>query len=364
VIGIVVSALGDWLAGPAKRLQEVLALDRAAALCSASRSPIDQLRPRKLATSMSTPGIGECDVVVTLVVPGSSERMLIKVRTIAVDEIVIDLEDAVIPPRRPEALRNVLLALAGEPFAAAQVTVRINAVGSPWAHEELIGLVAASAQLDGVVVPKVESGGDLAFAERLLAAEAAAGSDSNHQVKLQALIETSRGPSNLDEIVTVSARLQGVILGYADLSVSLGRSPTGRDNLDNWLAVQERVLVAARATGIRASDGPHLLIGDADGLDAAAHRAADLGFDGKWAIHPSQLEPIRTAFAPSAEQIDHARMVLDALAQAAGTGGGAVRLEGEMLDKPARLAALRTLARAGASAGGEGRGARLPGGTP
>jgi citrate lyase subunit beta/citryl-CoA lyase len=149
--------------------------------------------------------------------------------------------------------------------------------------------------------------------------------------------------------VTASDRLCGLILGYADLSVSLGRSPAGRDDLDRWLAVQDAVLIAARTVGIRAVDGPHLLIEDVDGLQTAARRAADLGFDGKWAIHPSQLVPITHAFAPSAEEITRARAVLDALSAAAEQGGGVVALDGEMLDEPVRLAAVRTLERAGAA---------------
>jgi citrate lyase subunit beta/citryl-CoA lyase len=290
--------------------------------------------------------------VVTLVVPGSSERMLAKARTIDADELVIDLEDAVIPERKGEALQLVLAALAGEPFTAPRVTIRVNAVGSPWAHQELIALAGAPGALHGVIVPKVQDAGDLAFAERLLSgAEAAAWGDAEHArqpLKLQALIETARGLSSLATIVTASDRLDGVILGYADLAVSLGRSPAGRDDLDRWLAVQDAVLIAARTAGIRAIDGPHLSIDDVDGLTAAADRSAALGFDGKWAIHPSQLQPIRAAFAPTAQEITHARNVLDALRRAATEqGGGAVALDGEMLDEPVRLAAVRTLERAG-----------------
>jgi citrate lyase subunit beta/citryl-CoA lyase len=290
--------------------------------------------------------------------------MLAKARTIEADELVIDLEDAVIPERKAQALQLVLAALAGEPFVAPQVTVRVNAVGSPWAHQELIALAAAPGPLDGVIVPKVEDAGDLAFVDRLLTgAQAAAATGPigdattgpigdaapgmRRPLKLQALIETARGLSNLATIVTASDRLCGVILGYADLSVSLGRSPAGRDDLDRWLAVQDAVLIAARTVGIRAVDGPHLLIEDVDGLETAARRAADLGFDGKWAIHPSQLVPITHAFAPSAEEITRARAVLDALSAAAEQGGGVVALDGEMLDEPVRLAAVRTLERAG-----------------
>jgi citrate lyase subunit beta/citryl-CoA lyase len=286
--------------------------------------------------------------MVTLVVPGSSERMLEKARGIEADEIVIDLEDAVVPERKPEALRAVIRALESEPFAA-KCSVRINAVRSPWAHTELIALATTLGVLQSVVVPKVESAGDLAFVERLLAgAEADAGiAEAVNTLKIQALIETATGLANLPEIISGSDRLEGVILGYADLSVSLGRSPAGRDDLDRWLAVQDTVLIASRAQNIVAIDGPHLVIDDEPGLQRAATRAADLGFDGKWAIHPKQIPTITAAFAPTDAEVARAREVLEALKDAAADGGGAVKLNGEMLDEPVRLAALRTLARAG-----------------
>jgi citrate lyase subunit beta / citryl-CoA lyase len=284
--------------------------------------------------------------MVTLVVPGSSDRMLVKARDIDVDELVIDLEDAVIPERKREALEAVLAALAQASFTAGRLAVRVNAVGSPWAHEELIALAAVPA-VTGVVVPKVENPGDLAFVDRLLdGAERAAGRDK--PLRVQALIETAQGLTQLLAITTAApARLDGVILGYADLAVSLGRSRATAAELDRWLAVQDAVLIAARSAGVIAIDGPYLQLDDLDGLSASAVRAAGLGFDGKWAIHPKQIEPIVTAFSPTPEEIEHAEGVLDALARAAEQGGGAVAAAGEMLDEPVRLAALRTLARAG-----------------
>jgi citrate lyase subunit beta/citryl-CoA lyase len=283
--------------------------------------------------------------MVSLVVPGSSERMLAKARDIDVDELVIDLEDAVVPGRKPEALETVLRRLTTERFRAGSVVVRVNAIGSAWAHQELVALTQADA-LHGVVIPKVESAGDLAFVERLLdGAELAAGRSA--PLRAQALIETARGLTELGQIVAASSRLDAIILGYADLSASLGRSRAGAADIDRWLAVQDAVLTAARAAGVRAIDGPYLNIEDTDGLTTRARRAADLGYDGKWAIHPSQLKPIAAEFTPSADEIAHAQSVLDALARASEAGGGAVAMDGEMLDEPVRLAALRTLARAG-----------------
>lgn len=263
--------------------------------------------------------------MVSLVVPASSERMLEKARSIAVEEVVIDLEDAVVPERKPEALANVLEALR-TPFAASRVAVRVNPVGSLWIERELDSLRLAS-HLHSVVLPKVESAADLTFVEDL---------------RVQVLIETAKGLRALHELQ--GEEIESIILGYADLSASLGRSRGGRADPDLWLAIQDMVLIAARALGVRAIDGPYLRLEDEAGLVAAAIRAADMGFDGKWAIHPGQLEPIRQAFAPTPDELEHARAVLRALE---GSPEGAVKLDGEMIDEPARLQALRTLERAG-----------------
>jgi citrate lyase subunit beta/citryl-CoA lyase len=164
---------------------------------------------------------------------------------------------------------------------------------------------------------------------------------------VQALVETARGLRALDEIAASSPRLDTIILGYADLGASLGRSRTGAAELDLWLAVQDAVLAAARAAGLQAIDGPFLAIGDEAGLRASAERAAQLGFDGKWAIHPGQLDVVVRTFTPSDEEVAHAEGVLAALEGAAEDAAGAVALDGEMLDEAVRLAALRTLAKAG-----------------
>src|SRR5205823_1858195 len=188
--------------------------------------------------------------------------------------------------------------------------------------------------------------GDLAFVDRLLTGiERAAG--HTEPLRVQALVETARGVRALDDIAASCARLEAIILGYADLGASLGRSRAGAAELDLWLAVQDAVLTAARAAGLQAIDGPYLAIDDEAGLRAAAARAADLGFDGKWAIHPAQLEMLSAAFTPSEEEVAHAEGVLAALSEAADGAAGAVALDGEMLDEAVRLAALRTLARAG-----------------
>jgi citrate lyase subunit beta/citryl-CoA lyase len=272
--------------------------------------------------------------------------MVAKARLLSADEVVLDLEDAVSPARKDAARSEALDAIAIGGFTSRAVAVRINAPRTPWAHQDLIAIGSGERRPETVVVPKVESAGDLAFVERLLdGVEGAAG----HVVplRIQALIETARGMRSLDEIVRSSARLEAVILGYADLGASLGRSRAGAARLDLWLAVQDAVLAAARAAEIQAIDGPFLAIGDANGLRAACERAAQLGFDGKWVIHPSQLPTVTAAFTPDAAAVEHAKSVLAALEVARDHERGAAALDGQMLDEAVRLSAQRTLARAG-----------------
>jgi citrate lyase beta subunit len=274
-----------------------------------------------------------------LVVPAVPAAKLEKGRTLTADEIVVDLEDAVPPAVKDEARIGVVNALNGD-WAAPARAVRVNAIGTPWCHEEL----AALAMIEGpvtAVLPKVESAADLAFADRLLAgAEAASGRAA--PVRLLALIETAAGLQAAGEIARSSERLDGLILGYADLASSLGRSPES-----DWRFAQETVLVAARAAGIQAIDGPHLAIRDDDAFRAAVAHARALGFDGKWAIHPAQLDALREAFTPTDEEIAAARATLEALDRAAADGLGAVADGDRMLDEALAVSARRVLARAG-----------------
>ena len=165
-------------------------------------------------------------------------------------------------------------------------------------------------------------------------------------MRLLALIETAAGLAAAAEIARASERLDGLILGYADLAASLGRPGGGAPQ--DWRFAQESVLVAARAAGIQAIDGPHLGTRDDDAFRAGALHARTLGFDGKWAIHPAQLDALREAFTPTDDEIADAREVLAALERAAADGAGAVAAGDRMLDEALALSARRVLARAGA----------------
>ncbi|MCW3046528.1 MAG: Citrate (pro-3S)-lyase [Solirubrobacterales bacterium] len=278
--------------------------------------------------------------------------MLAKAAEVGADELVVDLEDAVAPAAKDEARSLVARTLASEAWHGLQASVRVNAPGTPWCHADLVSLVSAPAPPAAVVVPKVESAGDLAFVERLLTGvERAAG--HARPVRVQALIETAAGLSRVGEIAAASERVDALILGYADLAASLGRSGAGADDLDGWRPAQEAVLVAARANGLQAIDGPHLGVAPDARFRAAATRARDAGFDGKWAIHPSQVAALNELFTPSEAELEHAQAVIAALDEAERDGGrGAVALDGQMLDEAIRAAALRTLSRAPATRGG------------
>jgi citrate lyase subunit beta/citryl-CoA lyase len=268
--------------------------------------------------------------------------MLAKAPTVGADEVVLDLEDAVVPAAKDDAREAVVALLnAGYPQRAA---VRVNAPRSPWCHVDLAMLAGTIDAPLSVVVPKVEDAGDLAFVERLLdGAEAAVG--RRHRIGVQALIETAAGVANVERISRASSRLETLILGYADLAASLGRSVTS-GGLDTWLPVQERLLTAARAAGVQAIDGPYL--GTAPDADfyAGAERARALGMDGKWAIHPAQIEALNGLFVPTDAELRDAQEVLRALALSERDGAGAVGLDGRMLDEAVRRSALRVLSRA------------------
>ena len=275
--------------------------------------------------------------------------MLAKAPALGADELVLDLEDAVTPSNKDRARQLALETLVTPALSDRAVSVRINAPRSPWCHLDVIALVTASDLPTSLVVPKLESAGDLAFIDRLLdGAEAATG--RSRPLRLQGLIETARGLSRIDEIAAASPRLDALILGYADLAASLGRPTSGQRELNLWLPAQEALLLTARAHGLQAIDGPFLGVAVDRRFEAAAMRARDLGFDGKWAIHPDQVAPLNVIFSPREDELSRARAVLAALERAEKQEGrGAVELDGEMLDEAMRAAATRVIARSGGS---------------
>lgn len=286
-----------------------------------------------------------------LSVPASDERKITKALDSAADQVVLDLEDAVEPGSKDSAREVLVSVLASLPdSAAARVTVRVNPARSPWCVDDVLALAGLLVLPGSIVLPKVESPGDLAFLDRLLdGAEARSGRSSATGV--QALVETAAGVAALPDTARAGERLEALVLGYADLAASLGVVAPPERRLALWLPVQSALLVAARTASVQAVDGPHLGVHVDEGFAEATQRARDLGFDGKWAIHPRQVEALNEAFTPTGEEVEHARAVLDALDRGAReAAAGAVLLDGQMLDEAVAVAARRVLVRAGEAA--------------
>lgn len=253
---------------------------------------------------------------------------------VSADEVVFDLEDAVAPGAKQRAREAIAATLARPEWAQRTVAVRVN----PWSSSEfaadlaLVSVLRRKERLT-VVVPKVEGPDQLlAVADRL-----------DPAIRLQALIETPAGIEAAGAVARSTPRLCGLILGYADLATALGRRGAER-HVKRWLYYQEAVLAAARAAGVQAIDGPFLRLGERLALARAARAVRELGFDGKWAIHPEQVEPLNRVFAASEPELRWAGAVIGALGAAANSGDAAVRVEGAMVDEAMRAQAERLLA--------------------
>ena len=274
--------------------------------------------------------------------------MLAKARGLPADEVVIDLEDAVAASAKDEARAAVVSALASGQLDGRPVAVRVNGLDTPWCQRDIVALAdgPAAGAVTTLVVPKVQAPEDIVWVARLLDMIGAGA----RAIRLQALIETAAGLSQAGDIAHEGPRLEALILGYADLRASLGRPASPEEPPDLWSFAQEAVLVAARAAGLQAIDGPHLRVDDAAGLSVWAAHVRALGYDGKWAIHPSQLDALNATFSPTPEEIERARSVISALEMAeADAGHGAAMLEGEMIDEALRKQALGVVARARAA---------------
>ena len=180
------------------------------------------------------------------------------------------------------------------------MAVRVNPLDSEWGREDVEAMTQASP--GSLVLPKVESPEEVAEADALI---------GDAPVGLQALIETAAGLVRAAEIARASSRLEALIIGFADLTASLGRPAVADYPGDRWHWVRETVLVAARSAGLQAIDGPHLDVGDLEGLAVEAGRARALGLDGKWVLHPAQIEPVNEVFSPGQEEVDRAGAILD-----------------------------------------------------
>jgi citrate lyase subunit beta / citryl-CoA lyase len=276
-----------------------------------------------------------------LSVPASDERKIGTALRAGADEVVLDLEDAVAPDQKDRAREVLAMFPWGDYGDLPLLAVRVNAPRTPWCHRDVEAVARGEVPAASIVLPKVESRADVGFVERLLDGVEPAGS---RPLAVQALVETARGLTRLDDVVSDVERLSSLILGYADLAASLGRR--AGFPADAWLVTQERVLVAARSAGLEAVDGPHLGVHADEAFSTAIERAVASGFDAKWAIHPRQVPALNAAFQPSAEEIARARAVLRALDEGHREGRGAVGLDGALVDEAMAVAARRVLAKA------------------
>lgn len=278
--------------------------------------------------------------------------MLAKAVSLPADEIILDLEDAVAPAAKDEARGNAVRALVENDWSGKTMAIRVNGVDTPWCYRDVIDVVeSAGRALDCIVIPKVEHAADVVFFDRLLTmVEQTTGLE--RRTGLELLIETAAGLETIRDLAHASPRIEALILGPADLSASLGlpATVTGAGMADypgdTWHWVRGTILVAARAAGLQAIDGPHLDVRDVEGMRRAAGWARALGYDGKWALHPAQIGPLNEIFMPSQDEFDRAAAVLEAYAHATAVEGrGAVRFGSEMIDAASRKLALQCVAR-------------------
>jgi citrate lyase subunit beta/citryl-CoA lyase len=283
-----------------------------------------------------------------LAVPASSPRFLARARTLAADEVFLDLEDAVAPAAKDAARAAAAAALTEGGWDGKVMAVRVNDVATPWAYRDVIAVVEqAGATLDAIILPKVSGPGDVVWLDLLLGqVEQAAGLPVG-RIGIEAQIEDAAGLAAVDEIAAASPRLQALVFGPADFMASVGMRSLqvgGQPPGYAWDAYHYpllRILVAARARGLAAIDGPYLAISDTAGLGRAATSAAALGYDGKWVLHPGQIGVVNEAFSPSQEEYDRAELILEAYEYYTGVEHrGAAMLGGEMIDEASRKLAL------------------------
>lgn len=280
----------------------------------------------------------------SLCVPAGDARKLAKALVAGADEVVIDLEDAVAYDDKDRARADLSAFDWTSVDPRVALSVRVNAPGSPWCHRDLEAVAAIDA-IGSVVVPKVESRADVGFVERLLTGlEGERGRTG--PLAVQALVETAPGVLALGDIVSDVQRLTSVIVGYADLAASLGRSRTAPTA--SWAGVRDAIVLHARSAGVAAVDGPFLGVADDEAFRSDVANAAVLGFDAKWVIHPRQVAAVNEAFTPSGAAVDHAERVLAALAAAATEGRGAGVVDGALVDEAMARDARRILGRVGA----------------
>lgn len=286
-----------------------------------------------------------------LAVPGSNPKMMQRAADSDADQVFLDLEDAVAPDEKKGARSTVVEALNTVDYGDKIVVVRVNDATTRYAYDDIIELVrGAHAQLDCLMIPKVQDAGQLWFVENLLN-QLELDLETDKRLGLEVQIETGTGSINMTEIAAVTDRIETLIFGPGDYAANQGVPQLDLGMIEReypghqWHYILAQIVNNARAVGCDAIDGPYGDYGDPDGYRESAMRAKLLGIDGKWCIHPSQVEIANQVFTPSSEQYSYATRMLEAYSEAVQAGRGAASLDGKMIDEASRKMAEKLVAR-------------------
>ena len=286
-------------------------------------------------------------------VPASSERFLTRARDLPVDEVMLDLEDSVAPDAKAAARELAVAALKEGGWDGKLVAVRINDVTTPWAYQDVIAVTeGAPGAIDALILPKVSDPAAVVWLDVLLGQLERSAGLAPGRIGIEAQIEDAAGLAAAEAIAAASPRLVSLVFGPADFMASIGmRSLTVGGQPEGYAFDAHhyplmRILVAARANGLQAIDGPYARIQDTGGLRSAAASVAALGYDGKWVLHPAQVPVVNEVFTPSVEEYWRALGILEAYGRATSVDQrGAVMLGGEMIDEASRKMAQTLVAR-------------------
>jgi citrate lyase subunit beta/citryl-CoA lyase len=291
-----------------------------------------------------------------LATPASSEKMCAKAPSAGADLVFLDLEDACAPSAKEAARGIAVAALTGQDWGRTVRAVRINGIDTPWCHDDIVEVVTGAREaLDVLIVPKARTARDVWWVDVLLTRlEAKLG--LGKRIALEALIEESEGLANAPAIARASDRLEALIFGAGDLSASQRARVDGNFDLvteypgDFWAVARYQVLTAARAAGIDAIDAPYPAYQDPDGYRRSATHASLLGFDGKWAIHPSQVPIAHEVFSPTPEEVAEATEAIEVYRRSEAEGVGAIGRDGKLVDAAHMRLAENTLHKAALAA--------------
>jgi citrate lyase subunit beta/citryl-CoA lyase len=298
-----------------------------------------------------------------LAVPGSNPRFLEKAKGLDADQVFLDLEDACAPLAKPEARKNIVAALNEGGWGSKIRAVRVNDWTTHWTYRDVVEVVeGAGPNLDCIMLPKVQSADQVVALDILLTQIEKTMGFEVGRIGIEAQIENAQGLIAVDAIAKASPRVETIIFGPADFMASInmkslvvGEQPPGYDVGDAYHHILMSILMAARANNKQAIDGPYLQIRDIDGFKRVAGRAAALGYDGKWVLHPGQIDAANETFSPAQSDYDHAENILDAyewFTSEAGGRKGSAMLGDEMIDEASRKMAL-VIAGKGRAAGME-----------